>query len=227
MGPENTDLETKLKKITYSKYCLTVSSGTDALIIALSSLGIKKNDEVITTPFTYVSTVEAICRVGATPVFVDIKRSDCLINTGLIEKKINSKTKAIIFVSLFGQVPNVDEINKLAKKYKLLTIEDAAQSFGAYYNNRPSCNLSTISCTSFFPSKPLGCYGDGGAIFTNKKNLYKKCNILRRHGQNKAKYKYEELGFNARLDTLQASVLLTKLNFYKDEIKKKKNIRKI
>ena len=138
LGPENKILENKLKKITNTKYCLTVSSGTDALLIALNSLGLKKNDEVITTPFTYVSTVEAICKMGAKPVFVDVKKSDCLIDTDLIEKKINRKTRAILFVSLFGQLPNVTHIKKIAKKYKLFTIEDAAQSFGAYYKNKSS-----------------------------------------------------------------------------------------
>jgi len=227
LGPENITLENKLKKITKSKFCLTVSSGTDALIIALNALGIKSNDEVITTPFTYISTVEAICKVGAKPVFVDINDKDCLIDTDLIESKINKKTKAIMFVSLFGQIPDFEKISKLAKKYNLITIEDAAQSFGAFYKNKTSCNLATISCTSFFPSKSLGCYGDGGAIFTNNKQLYKKCNILRRHGQNKKKYHYELLGFNARLDTIQASVLLAKLKFHRKEIIQKRKIRNI
>tara|TARA_A100001015_G_scaffold316843_1_gene432190 strand:+ start:2930 stop:4051 length:1122 start_codon:yes stop_codon:yes gene_type:complete len=227
LGPENILLENKLKKITKSKFCLTVSSGTDALIIALKGLGIKSNDEVITTPFTYISTVESICKVGAKPVFVDINDKDCLIDADLIESKINKKTKAIMFVSLFGRIPDFKKINKLAKKYNLITIEDAAQSFGAFYKSKLSCNLATISCTSFFPSKPLGCYGDGGAIFTNNKKLFKKCNVLRRHGQNKKKYHYEVLGFNARLDTIQASVLLAKLKLHSKEIIQKRKIRNI
>ena len=168
MGPEVKELECILAEFVGVKHCLTVSSGTDALLIALMALNIGPGDEVITTPFTFISTVEVIVLLGATPVFVDVERETGLINARLIEREITPRTKAILPVSLYGQVPDMDSINQIAKQFSdIPVIEDAAQSFGATVNGRRSCGLSTIGCTSFFPSKPLGCYGDGGAVFTN------------------------------------------------------------
>ena len=165
----------KLSKYVGVKYCLTVSSGTDALLMSLMALNIKAGDEVITTPYSYISTAEVILRLGAIPVFIDINKSTCLIKEHLIESKISKKTKAIIPVSLFGQMPNLEKINNIAKKNgKIPVIEDAAQSFGSSFKKNKSCSLSTLSCTSFSPTKPLSCYGDGGAIFTNNYKIQKK-----------------------------------------------------
>ena len=218
MGKEVLLLEKKLSNFVGSKYCISTSSGTDALLLALMAINIKAGDEVITSPFTFVSTVEVIKLLGAKPVFVDINPKTFNIDENLIKKKITKKTKAIIPVSLFGQAPNFSKINSLVKKSKIVVIEDAAQSFGSKQNNKFSCNLSTIGCTSFFPTKPLGCYGDGGACFTNNKLIAKKLIQLRTHGQKK-KYVYSRIGVNARLDTIQASILLEKLKFFRSEIK--------
>jgi UDP-2-acetamido-2-deoxy-ribo-hexuluronate aminotransferase len=218
LGPEVQLLEKKLSAFVGSKYCITTSSGTDALLISLICLGIGQEDEVIVPNLSYIASAEVIKRVGATPIFVDIKESDFNINEDLIEKKISKKTKAIIAVSLFGQTPNFKKINLIAKKFKIFVIEDAAQSFAAKNHGKMSCNLSDIGCTSFFPTKILGCYGDGGAIFTNKKKIYEKCMKLRIHGQSK-KYVYDLEGLNARLDTIQAIVLLEKLKILKKEIR--------
>ena len=173
MGPEVEELELKLKEYTSSKYCIGVSSGTDALLVSLMAIGIKPGDEVITTNFSFVSTVEVIVLLGAKPVFIDIEPDTCNLNAHKIEKKITSKTRAIIPVSLYGQTPDLDIINDIAKKNNIKVIEDAAQSFGALYKGKRSCNLTDIGCTSFFPSKPLGCYGDGGAVFTNDDKIAK------------------------------------------------------
>ena len=184
MGPEVGELEERLEAYTGARHCITVASGTEALLISLMALGIKPGDEVITTPFTFVATAEVIVLLGATPVFVDIEPDTCNINTGLIEAAITPKTKAIMPVSLYGQPADMDEINAAAKRHgNIPVIEDAAQSFGAEYKDKKSCNLSTIGCTSFFPSKPLGCYGDGGAIFTNDDLLAKAIREIRVHGQ--------------------------------------------
>jgi UDP-2-acetamido-2-deoxy-ribo-hexuluronate aminotransferase len=225
MGMEVSILENKLKKFIGSKYCISTSSGTDALLLALMAIDIKKDDEVITTPFTFVSTIEVIELLGAKTVFVDINPKTFNIDEDLIIKKITKKTKAIIPVSLFGQAPNFSKINSIAKKQKIIVIEDAAQSFGSKQKNKFSCNLSTIGCTSFFPTKPLGCYGDGGACFTNNKLIAKKISQLRIHGQIK-KYKYDKIGINARLDTIQASILLEKLKLFKSEIKLRNKVAK-
>ena len=184
MGPEVKELEERLQEYTGSKHCISVSSGTDALLISLMALGIKPGDEIITTPFTFVSTAEVIALLGAVPVWVDIEPDTCNIDASKIESAITSKTKAIMPVSLYGQTPDMDEINAIASKNgNIPVIEDAAQSFGATYKGKKSCNLSTIGCTSFFPAKPLGCYGDGGAIFTSNDELAKACNEIRIHGQ--------------------------------------------
>lgn len=225
LGKEISILEKKLSKFVGSKHCITSSSGTDALLLALMASNIKKDDEVITTPFTFVSTVEVIKLLGAKPVFVDINSKTFNIDEDKIEKKITKKTKAIIPVSLFGQAPNFLKINGLIKKRKIIVIEDAAQSFGSKQNNKFSCNLSTIGCTSFFPTKPLGCYGDGGACFTNNERIAKKLKQLRVHGQKK-KYSYSQVGINARMDTIQASILLDKLKFFNSEIKLRNNVAK-
>lgn len=220
MGKDVLKLEEKLKNYVGARYCVSTSSGTDALLIALMSLNLKKGSEVITTPFTYVSTVEIILRLGMKPVFVDVDYDTCNISVDEIKKKISKKTKAIIPVSLFGQPAKLKKINALAKTYNIPVIEDAAQSFGSKYLNKKSCNLTNIGCTSFFPTKSLGCYGDGGALFTNNKSIADKCKVLRSHGQRK-KYNYEVLGVNARLDTIQASFLLNKLTQFDQEIKKR------
>ena len=221
MGKDVFKLEDKLKNFTKSKYCITTSSGTDALLIALMSLNLKKGTEIITTPFTYVSTSEVILRLGFKPVYVDLDSNTCNISYKEIEKKISKKTGAIMPVSLFGQPANFKKINKIARHYKIPVIEDAAQSFGSKHFGIRSCNLSDIGCTSFFPTKSLGSYGDGGAIFTNNKSLAEKCKIIRGHGQVK-KYDYKTLGINGRLDTIQASFLLNKLDIFKEELKKRK-----
>ena len=221
MGPEVLELEKKLKKFTNSKYCLTVSSGTDALIISLMALNITKGDEVIVPSYSWVSTASVIKLIGANPVFVDIKFEDCNINEDLIEKKITNKTKAIIFVSLFGNTPNILKINYIAKKYNLPVIEDAAQSFGGTFGLKLSCNLTTIGCTSFFPSKPLGSYGDAGAIFTNNKKLFLNMQSIRLHGKSKNKH-HDLLGINGRMDTIQCGIILEKLKIFKNELRLRK-----
>ncbi len=217
MGPEVKELEDKLCEYTGSKHCITVASGTDALLISLMALGIKSGDEVITTPFTFVATAEVIVLLGAVPVFVDIEPETCNINAQLIEDKITNKTKAIMPVSLYGQPADMDEINAIADKYKLPVIEDAAQSFGAEYKGKKSCNISSIGCTSFFPSKPLGCYGDGGAIFTNNDEIAQACREIRVHGQSQ-RYVHTRIGVGGRMDTLQCAVLLAKLERFDWEV---------
>tara|TARA_Y100001954_G_scaffold238431_1_gene305983 strand:+ start:3296 stop:4390 length:1095 start_codon:yes stop_codon:yes gene_type:complete len=217
MGPEIEKLEAELSKFTDVKNSISCSSGTDALLLAMMALDIKPGDEIITTPFTFISTAESIALLGAKPVFVDINEETFNIDANLIEAKITHKTKAIIPVSLFGQVADMDKINKLAEKHNLSVIEDAAQSFGATYKGKKSCNLSTIACTSFFPAKPLGCFGDGGAVFTNNNALAEKIKSLRLHGQTQP-YKHKYIGLGARLDNLQATVLLIKLKSYNGAI---------
>ena len=217
MGPEIEKLEAGLSKFTGAKHSISCSSGTDALLLAMMALDIKPGDEIITTPFTFISTAETIALLGAKPVFVDIDAETFNIDVNQIETKITHKTKAIIPVSLFGQVADMDEINRLAEKHNLSVIEDAAQSFGATYKGKKSCNLSTIACTSFFPAKPLGCFGDGGAVFTNNNTLAEKIKSLRVHGQTQP-YTHKHIGLGARLDNLQAVVLLIKLKNYNDAI---------
>jgi UDP-2-acetamido-2-deoxy-ribo-hexuluronate aminotransferase len=217
MGPEVKLLEERLAQFVGSKHCITASSGTDTLLIAMMALDIGPGDEVITTPFTFVSTVETIVLLGAKPVFVDIDINSYNIDAHQIEKVITSRCKAIIPVSLYGQCADMDEINLIATKYDLCVIEDAAQSFGATYKNKKSCATSTIGSTSFFPSKPLGCYGDGGALFTDDDNLAKAFSEIRVHGQDR-RYNHPRIGINGRLDTLQAAILLEKLDIFEDEV---------
>jgi UDP-2-acetamido-2-deoxy-ribo-hexuluronate aminotransferase len=223
MGPEVKELEDKLAAYTGAKYCITVASGTEALLISLMALGIKPGDEVITTPFTFAATAEVIVLLGATPVFVDIEPDTCNIDAKLIESAITSRTKAIMPVSLYGQPADMDEINAIASKYGLTVIEDAAQSFGAEYKGNKSCNLSTIGCTSFFPSKPLGCYGDGGAIFTSDDVIAQSCRQIRVHGQSK-RYVHTRIGVGGRMDTLQCAIVLAKIDQFDWEVKKRLEI---
>jgi UDP-2-acetamido-2-deoxy-ribo-hexuluronate aminotransferase len=220
MGPEIKELEDKLSAYTGAKHCITVASGTEALLISLMAIGIKPGDEVITTPFSFIATAEVIVLLGAKPVFVDIEPDTCNINAALIEEKITNKTKAIMPVSLYGQPADMDEINAIADKHGLVVIEDAAQSFGATYKGKKSCNLSTIGCTSFFPSKPLGCYGDGGAIFTSDNELAQAIREIRVHGQSE-RYVHPRVGVGGRMDTIQCAVILSKLESFDWEIQRR------
>lgn len=220
MGPEVKELEDRLAAYVGAKHCITVASGTDALLISLMALGIKAGDEVITTPFTFVATAEVVVLLGAVPVFVDIESDTCNIDARKIEAAITPRTKAIIPVSLYGQPADMDEINAVAAKHKLPVIEDAAQSFGAEYKGKKSCNLSTIGCTSFFPSKPLGCYGDGGAIFTSDYAIAQACREIRLHGQSK-RYVHTRIGVGGRMDTMQCAIVLAKLKRFGWEIEQR------
>lgn len=217
-GPEVKELEEALSSYTGAPHCIGVSSGTDALLVAMMALGIGPGDEVITTPFTFIATAETIALLGATPVFVDIRPDTCNIDPSLIEKAITPRTKAIMPVSLYGQCADFDEINAIAENHGIPVIEDAAQSFGATYKGKRSCNLSGIACTSFFPSKPLGGYGDGGACFTDDEELATRIRQIKDHGQDR-RYNHPRLGINGRLDAMQAAVLLAKLAIFDDEVK--------
>ena len=217
MGPEVSELEEQMADYVGVKYCIGVSSGTDALLIAMMALEIGPGDEVITTPFTFIATSEMIKLLGAKPVFVDIDPQTYNIDPAKISSAITNNTKLILPVSLYGQCADMDAINTIAKQHNLPVLEDGAQSFGATYKGRKSCNLSTVGCTSFFPSKPLGCYGDGGAIFTNDDVLAKMMCEIRVHGQDK-RYSHPRLGINGRLDTIQAAVLLAKFEIFPDEV---------
>ena len=222
MGPEVQELESRLAAYTGARHCVTVSSGTEALLIAMMALGIKPGDEVITTPFTFAATGEMIVLLGAKPVFVDIEPGTCNIDATLVEARITARTRAIMPVSLYGQVADMDTINAIAARHGLAVIEDAAQSFGASYTGsagpaRKSGHLSTFGCTSFFPSKPLGCYGDGGALFTDDDALAQACREIRVHGQS-ARYTHTRVGVGGRMDTLQCAVVLAKLERFEWEI---------
>lgn len=217
LGPEVAELEEKLAAYTGAAHCITVANGTDALQIALMALGVGPGDEVITPGFSYIATAEAAVLLGANVVYVDIDPDTYNLNPALLEAAITPRTRAIIPVSLYGQAAEFDAINAIAARHGIAVIEDAAQSFGATYHGRKSCNLSTIGCTSFFPSKPLGCYGDGGAVFTSDPELAKVIRQIARHGQEK-RYHHIRLGVNSRLDTLQAAILLPKLTILDDEI---------
>jgi UDP-2-acetamido-2-deoxy-ribo-hexuluronate aminotransferase len=224
-GPEVAELEQALQKFTGAPFALVCSNGTDALLMPLMALGIGPGDEVITTAFSFIATAEVIVLAGAKPVYVDIDPATFNINTSLIEKHITSKTKAIMPVSLYGQICDMDEINAIAKKHGLHVIEDAAQSFGALYKGKRSCNTSLMAGTSFFPAKPLGCYGDGGAVFTEDKNLYTAMKEIREHGSEK-RYYHTRIGLNARLDSIQCAILLAKLERYQWELEQRDRIGK-
>ena len=217
LGPEVAELEEKLAAYTGAKHCISVANGTDALQIAQMALGIGSGDEVITPGFTYIATAETVALLRAKPVYVDIDPRTYNLDPHLIEAAITPRTKAIIPVSLYGQCADYDAINAIAAKHGIPVIEDAAQSFGATYKGRKSCNLTTIACTSFFPSKPLGCYGDGGAIFTNDDELAKVMRQIARHGQDR-RYHHVRVGVNSRLDTIQAAILLPKLAVLDEEL---------
>lgn len=223
MGPEVHELEQVLASYIGVNHALAVSSGTDALLIALMALGISAGDEVITTPFSFFATAEVIMLLGAVPVFVDIDKDTYNLNPLLLESAITSKTKAIIPVSLYGQCADYDAINAIAARHHLPVIEDAAQSFGATYKGKKSGALTTIGCTSFFPSKPLGCFGDGGACFTDDAELATRMNEIRTHGQAK-RYHHTSLGINGRLDTLQAAILLEKMKIFPEEVEMRQEV---
>lgn len=223
LGPEVAELEEKLAAYVGVKYCITCANGTDALQIAQMAFGIGPGDEVITPGFTYIATAETVAVLGATPVYIDVNPKTYNLDVEKLEAAITPHTKAIIPVSLYGQCADFDEINAIAKKYNLPVIEDAAQSFGASYKGKKSCNLTTIACTSFFPSKPLGCYGDGGAIFTNDEELAKIIRQIARHGQDR-RYHHIRVGVNSRLDTIQAAILLPKLEILDDEMQARQHV---
>ena len=223
LGPEVHELEERLASYTGAKYCITVANGTDALQIAQMALGVGPGDEVITPGFTYIATAETVALLGAKPVYVDVSPHTYNLDPSLLEAAITPRTKAIIPVSLYGQCADFDVINEIASRHGISVIEDAAQSFGAIYKGRKSCNLTTLACASFFPSKPLGCYGDGGAIFTSDEELARVIRQIARHGQDR-RYHHIRVGVNSRLDTLQAAVLLAKLNSFDDEIKLRQQV---
>ncbi|MDG6348289.1 DegT/DnrJ/EryC1/StrS family aminotransferase [Luteimonas sp. 8-5] len=217
LGPEVAELEERLSAYTGARHCISVANGTDAIQIALMALGVGPGDEVITPGFTYIATAEAAAVLGASPVYVDIDPRTYNLDPSLLEQAITPRTKAIIPVSLYGQCADYDAINAVAERYGVTVIEDAAQSFGATYKGRKSCNLTRIATTSFFPSKPLGCYGDGGAIFTSDDELAKVMRQIARHGQER-RYYHVRVGVNSRLDTLQAAILLEKLRILDEEL---------
>ena len=225
MGPEVKELEEKLAEFVGCKHAIGCANGTDALTIALDALGIGPGDEVISTAFTFFATGETIASNGAKLVFADINPDTYNIDASQIESKITEKTKAIIPVSLYGQMSDMNMIIEIAKKHNLTIIEDAAQSFGASQNGKKSCSVATISTTSFFPAKPLGCYGDGGALFTNDDEIALKLKEIRNHGQSK-RYTHTRLGYNSRLDTLQAAFLLEKLEIFPSEIELRQKVAK-
>ncbi|WP_175254271.1 DegT/DnrJ/EryC1/StrS aminotransferase family protein [Pseudomonas khazarica] len=223
LGPEVDELEEKLATFVGAKYCISVANGTDALQIAQMALGIGPGDEVITPGFTYIATAETVALLGAKPVYVDVDPRTYNLDPQSLEAAITPRTKAIVPVSLYGQCADFDAINTIAVRHGIPVIEDAAQSFGAMYKGKRSCNLSTIACTSFFPSKPLGCYGDGGAIFTNDDELAKVMRQIARHGQDR-RYHHIRVGVNSRLDTLQAAILLPKLEIFSRELELREQV---
>jgi UDP-2-acetamido-2-deoxy-ribo-hexuluronate aminotransferase len=223
MGPEISELEKSLGDYVGVSHAITCASGTDSLEIALRALGIGPGDEVITVPFTWISSAESIALVGARPVFVDIDPLDYNLDVGKLAQAISPKTKAIMPVSLFGQLPDMEGINRLAEEHKIPVLEDAAQSFGATRNGIKSCAVSTIGSTSFFPAKPLGCYGDGGALFTSDDDLAGKMRAIRTHG-GVQRHHHPHLGMNGRFDTLQAAILIPKLAHFPDEVEARNRI---
>ncbi|MFZ2446368.1 MAG: DegT/DnrJ/EryC1/StrS family aminotransferase [Syntrophobacteraceae bacterium] len=234
MGPEIDELEEKLSAYVGVKHAITCSSGTDALLIPLMAYGLKPGDAVFTTPFTFIASAEVIQILGATPVFVDIDPDTFNIDPVALEETIknfdkNPKTahlqpKGVIPVDLFGLPADYDKLNAVAKKYGLFVFEDAAQSFGATYKGRRACALAEVAATSFFPAKPLGCYGDGGAIFTDRDELADACRSIRVHGTGENKYDNVRIGLNGRMDTIQAAVLLAKLEVFDQEIRMRREV---
>ena len=226
LGPEVGLCEEKLAEFTGAPYCVSAASGTDALLMALLAHNIQAGDEVIVPAFSFFATAEVIALIGAKPVFVDIEPDTFNIDVSKMEAAITGKTKAIMPVSLYGQVADMAEINAIAQKNGLVVIEDAAQSFGADYQGKTSCNLSSYGCTSFFPAKPLGCFGDGGAVFCQTEEQYKSLLEIRNHGQ-ESRYYHTRLGYNGRLDTVQCAILLVKLERYPWEVEQRQKIAKI
>ena len=220
LGPEVAEREERLAAWTGARHCVAVASGTEALLIALLALEVRPGDEVITTPFTFAATAEMIVLIGAKPVFVDVEEGTANIDAAKIEAAISPRTKAILAVALYGQPADMDEINAVAARHRLPVIEDAAQSFGAAYRGRKSCNLSTIGCTSFFPSKPLGCYGDGGALFTSDGALAQAMREIRVHGQS-GRYRHTRIGVGGRMDSIQCAVVLAKLERFDWEVRQR------
>ncbi len=227
MGPHVTELEEKLAAFTQTKHAISVSSGTDALLMSLMALNAGPGDEVITSPFSFIAGAETIALLGATPVFAEIDPDTYNISPDSLREKISGKTKALMPVDIFGQCAEYDEINAIAKEHNLPVIEDGAQSLGAEYRGKPSCSLGDIGCTSFFPAKPLGCYGDGGMVFTDNDELADIIRSIRVHGKGSHKYENVRVGMNGRLDTMQAAVLLGKLNIFADEIQSRQNVAAI
>ncbi|WP_129793617.1 DegT/DnrJ/EryC1/StrS aminotransferase family protein [Sphingosinicella sp. CPCC 101087] len=217
LGPEVAEMEEALAAYAGARHCVAVASGTDALLISLMALDIGPGDEVIVPAFTFAATAEVVILAGATPVLADVQPDTCNLDPAGLEAMVNERTRAIIPVSLFGQPADMEEIGAVASRHGLAVIEDAAQSFGAVYRNRRSCALSTIGCTSFFPSKPLGCYGDGGALFTDDEALATACREIRVHGQS-GRYHHTRIGVAGRMDTLQCAILLAKLKGFDWEI---------
>lgn len=233
MGPEVNELESQLAEFIGVKHALACSSGTDALLLPLMTLGLKKTDAVFTSPFTFFASAESISLAGATPVFVDINPNTYNLDPSDLDRKIQAildqgklTPKAVMPVDLFGLAADYEQINKTAKKYGLLVLEDAAQSFGAQYHSKKACSLGDVAATSFYPAKPLGCYGDGGAVFTDDSSLHEELLSLRVHGQGTSGDKYDNvrIGLNARMDTIQAAVLLEKLKIYEDEIESRNQV---
>ena len=220
LGPEVSELEEKLAKYCGARHCISCANGTDAIQAILMALGVDEDSEIITAGFSYISVAEAAKLLGAKIKYVDVNSCTFNMDPSKIEDVISHRTKAIVPVSLFGQCADFDRINLIAQKYNIPVIEDGAQSFGASYKGNKSLNLSSIAFTSFFPSKPLGCYGDGGAIFTSDDQLAEKIRKIARHGQN-GKYNHEILGINSRLDTIQAAILLLKLRDFDKEMRKR------
>ena len=222
-GPVITELEENLAEYVGVKHAIGCSSGTDALLIALMAKGVGPGDEIIVPDFTFIATAEVISLLGAVPVFIDVEAKSFNLDPNLLSGKITEKTKGIIGVSLFGQCADFDKINDVASQYGLWVIEDAAQSFGAAYKGRKSCNLTEIATTSFFPAKPLGCYGDGGAVFTSSDNLARRMRVILNHGQEE-RYRHSVIGINGRLDSIQAAVLKVKLKHFDEEVQERQEI---
>ena len=223
MGEEITELEQQLSAFTGVKHVISCSNGTDALLIAMMALDVQPGDEIITTPFTFIATAETIALMKATPVFVDIEESSYNLDSSKIEAAITKKTKAIMPVGLYGQPADMDEINAIAKKHSLNVIIDGAQCLGSTYKNICAASYCDIYTTSFFPAKPLGCYGDGGAVFTDNDKYAEKMKMMRVHGQSK-RYYHKYIGMGGRLDTMQAAVLLAKLPHYASEINSRNRV---
>ncbi|MBL8363173.1 MAG: DegT/DnrJ/EryC1/StrS family aminotransferase [Rubrivivax sp.] len=220
LGPEVAEMESALASHTGARHCISVASGTEALLIALMALGVQAGDEVITSAFTFAATAETIALLGARPVLVDVEPDTCNLDVSQVEARITPKTRAIMPVSLYGQVADMDELNAIAARHGLPVIEDAAQSFGAAYRGRRSCALSTFGATSFFPSKPLGCYGDGGALLTDDDALAQAAREIRVHGQS-GRYRHTRIGVGGRMDTLQCAVILGKLERFAWELERR------